>query len=376
MVDINLFKEDEEEQQEGQPESGGKEPTESDDVFGDDLGFDDALDDVGAGVEANNEFESDDLLDEEDTVPEFDDDEEFEDEETQDIDYDFGETKEKKTPVFLWILLVIVVLGAGFYLFLYPRMTQKVATPIPREQQNLQVPEQTTPADTAQHMASEQVQVAQDEQTEQPVQMQSQASTRTGSTARVSNASMVSVSTTVLGNLTRLDQFGAILITDDQFMVQYASETPSVAEAMGSRIKALLGVSEVKISPEDRNVKGNHIRYEGVISGTLPNKSFTVTNPVVKQYGNADQFIADIRTLLGQYKLNIQSVQKMSANSDGTPVQVKAEGARQDMMQFMDRIQSIQGNLQLDKLFLAPASLLDYQAEQLKIVLDFTVLRN
>ncbi len=382
MVDINLFKEDEEEQQEGQPESEGTENHESDDVFEDDLGFDDALDDVDdgdAGTESEEGFESDDLLeDDEDTIPEFEDDEEeFEDdEEAQDLDYDFGETKEKKTPVLLWIVLAIVVLGAGFYLFVYPKMTQKVATPIQREQQDLQVPEDVVPTDTTHSTPAEDMTPAQDAQSEQPVQQQTTPYTGAVSTARISNAGMVSVSTTVMSNLTRLNQFGAILITEDQFMVQYASETPGVADAMGSRIKALLDVTDVKVSPEDRNVKGNQVRYEGVISGTLPQKSQAVANPVVKQYGNADQFVTDIRGMLGQYKLNIQSVQKMSATSSGVPVQVKAEGSKQSMMQFMERVQSIQGNLQLEKLFLSPASLLDYQAEQLKVVLDFTVLRN
>lgn len=380
MVDINLFKEDEEEQQQdGQPEPEGTGTPESDDVFGDDLGFDDSLDDVDSdmdsGNNSENDFGGDDLLDEEDTVPEFEDDEEFDEEdEDQEMDYDFGEAKEKKAPVWLWILLVIVVLGAGFYLFIYPKMTQKIATPIPREDQATQVPDQTIPMDSSQTVANEQL--GQDQGTSTPSSMQTpkQIPSRTVSSARVSNAGMVSVSTTVLGNLTRLNQFGAILITDDQFMVQYASETPGVAEAMGSRIKALLDVKEVKISPEDRNMKGNQVRYEGVISGTLPRRTETVANPVIKQYGNADQFVSDIRGLLTQFKLSIQSVQKMSDTSEGVPVQVKAEGSQQSMMQFMERVQSIQGNLQLDKLFLSPASLLDYQAEKLKVVLDFTVL--
>ncbi len=379
MVDINLFKEDEEEEKEWQPDSEGQK-NESQDSFDDDLGFDDALDgDDDAGPELEEEpADEEDFLGEDEAIPEFEDDED--DIEAggldQELDYDYGEAKDKKAPVWLWIVLIVVVLGACFYLFIYPKMTPSISTDIPRQQDVSKtqktpgvIPDSTKADSAAATSMSQSQQLSTTEKTPS-------AQTRSAGAIKSNNAALISVSESIFNNLAQQNQFGAILISDNQFMIQYASETAGVAQAMGHRIKTLLGVSEIKISPEDRNVKGNRVRYEGVISGTLPDKSYRVSNPVVKQYANARSFEQDIRGMLAQYKLKIQSIQKLSATSDGEPVRVKAEGTRSNMLRFMSSLKTIQGNLHMEKLFLSPASHTDFEAENVKLVLDFVIANN
>ncbi len=375
MVDINLFKEDEE--KEWQPDSEGNE-NESQDTFDDDLGFDDTLDGDEDVEREEAPSDNEDFLGEDEAIPEFDDEEDDIEAEDldQELDYDYGEAKDKKAPVWLWIVLILVVLGAGFYLFVYPKMTPPISTDIPRQQEISQtkktpgIKPDSTKADSAAAATLSQIQ-QQTTTIKDP-----SAQTRPARFIQSNNAALISVSETIFNNLAQQNQFGAMLISENQFMIQYASETAGVAQAMGHRIKTLIGVSEIKISPEDRNVKGNRVRYEGVISGTLPDKTYRVSNPVVKQYANARSFEQDIRGMLSQYKLKIQSIQKLSATSEGEPVRIKAEGSRPNILGFMNSLKNIQGNLHMEKLFLSPASHTDFDAENVKLVLDFVVAKN
>lgn len=379
MVDINLFKEDEEEEKEWQPDSADDETNSgSDDAFDDDLGFDDALDsDIEPELETE-ESSDDDFLDNEEAVPEFEDEDVEEDEDLdEELDYDYGETKEKKAPVWLWIVLVFVVLGACFYLFILPKLTPSLSTDIPRQSE-------VATSDNKPVVKPDTTKVDSVNSSTIPGKIQSQSTTMAADQSKTisaiqtksNTAAVFSVSQTIFDNLAKQNQFGAVLISDDQFMIQYASETAGVANAMGHRVKALLGVTQIKISPEDRNVKGNRVRYEGVISGTLPNKSYSVSNPVVKQYANAGQFEKDVKAMLAQNQLKIQSIQKLSATSSGVPVRVKAEGIQVNMLKFMNSFKNIQGNILLEKLFLSPAGHTDFEAENVKVVLDFVVVNH
>ena len=134
MVDINLFKNDGEEgEEEKEWDSESSEGDDFENTMKDDLGFDDDL-------SGQDTFDEGGLLDEEEPLPDFD---EPEGEDQHGKDYEFGEVKEKKSSLWLWILMgvivvavvapIVVVAGSGTAVFwlIVPGTAPQLGSPNP-----------------------------------------------------------------------------------------------------------------------------------------------------------------------------------------------------------------------------------------------------
>jgi hypothetical protein len=356
MVDINLFKDDEEEKEwkptPGEGEELGGEPKE-------DLGLD-------GNVSESSLLDDEGLLGDEEPIPDFGEPEEKEKEE----DYEFGEVKEKKTPVWFWAFLGIVVVGVFLYLFVYlpqQNKTKRAASPEVRR-----------PALTdrlkQESQARGQITSAVDSGTaSQPSSIQR----RVGAAGVRSVDVFVEATKVIFANLTQEGQLGTIILDGDRFHVGYVSETPNVSQAMGHRIKTLLGASEFRVSPEDRHRTGGRVHYWGVVSGVLPQKSLGLVQTSTKTFATADSFIEGMKGLVQQHRLALQQTEKYSERSEKgirhVPVRLKIEGSKTQTLTFLDALKGFQGNYNLAKLTLAPVVISDFQANQVKLVLEFQI---
>lgn len=180
----------------------------------------------------------------------------------------------------------------------------------------------------------------------------------------------------IVENLCKNGQFSGVLLKNDQFYVEYASDVKGVSQAIGKQVQALLNVSEFKASPEERQRLAKGVRYFGVISGKfqpgLPNVTLGEPGP-----GTVDQFIEKLNALLAQNRISSKKVQKLPSYTDKgtlkTPVNLLAEGDRQNIMAFLEGLKFFSGNYQVSKVHLVPAEAEDFQANRMKIVFDFVV---
>ena len=365
MVDINLFKEEDEEEWKSPPDEGGEDV---EGVLGEDL-------DLGGeetGAESPS-FEDDKFLSDEDAIPDFEEPEERELEE----DYEYGDNRVRGAPVWLWAFLGVVVVAAAFYLFYYqPRQKAK------SQLQTVRV--MRSPADSlapgAQRPADQTVVTAEDSSTTLGDQ-------RTGGTAVTgemvstdvpnSTVRFVSAATAVFDNLSSQGQLGTIVFEGGKFHVGYVSSTPGVAQTMGQQVQRLIGASAVQVSPEDRHSTAGKIQYWGVVSGNLPAGRTAAPSTSATRFNSADSFVAGIRGLGTQNRMTFQQTEKFSIQSEGgrrkAPVRMKIEGAKTNAINFLNALKGFQGNYDLMKLTIAPVNISDYTASQVKLVLDFVV---
>jgi len=362
MVDINLFKEEEEEKRERAPTSKkGRE-------FEDDLGEDLELEKELSGSSLSDE----ELLSDE-ALPDFEEPEEKEEE-----DYEFGEAKEKKSSLFVWILLVIVVVSAALYLFvLQPKQIKpkQMTTPFPHEppvDEKLAQEQKQRTGEAVEKIGT--ITAPQDSSPSSRVaaMMDKEPFKILGSIETSVEASKI-----VLQDLTSRGQFGAVLISGNRFIVEYVSETPNVARPMGYKIQTLLGASSHKVSPEDRHRTSGRIYYYGVVSGDLPQKPSKGTVTPARQFATVDSFIEGVKSLTKQNRLITQEVQKLSESSGKgvrqVSVRMKIEGGKAQAVAFLDSLIGFQGNCSIAKLLLVPLDYSDFEASQVKLVLDFYV---
>ena len=367
MVDINLFKEDDEEKEDWETTSGEGEE------------LDDELKEEESGSEGDIQepvsLEEDLLDNDEEAIPDI---QELQDKE-QEEDYEFGVDREKKTPVWLWVFLGIVVVGVLAYLFVIQ----------PRQARMKQATQQSS---ERQLTAETRTQEIQENESGQGVVADSEVGSQVDSavstpsvdlTDRVTLMEVGSVSAfvdaagVVFENLTREGQLGTIVLEGNQFHVGYVSETPNVANAMGHRIRTLLGASSIQTSPEDRHRTGGRIRYWGVISGKLPQKTRGTNQTAVKPFATTESFLEGIQRLVRQHQLSIKQTEKFAERTEEgvrrIPVRLKIEGSKRQVISFLGSLKGYQGNYGLEKLTLAPVSISDFYASQVKIVLDFIV---
>ncbi len=350
MVDINLFKEDEDKEKEKkeEEESVPKEGEDIEDELGDDFLFDEES--------SKSESLDDELFDEE--IPDL---EEIE-ERGEAEDYDFGETKKKKTSVGVWIALAIVVIGTGIYMFvLQPREQKSVKKSAPKVIR--------PPLHGVVSAGKERPDSAVSSKKVKEI-MRSSNSGIPGSTPIFSNASI-----RVLKDLSESNQFGAIVLMKDRFFVEYVSETPNVSKSMGHRISTLLNATNRKVSPEERHRTGGKIYYWGVVSGKLPQSLGTSSAATPQRFASADDFIRAVKTVFVQNGLQVYGLQKLYENSEKREsyIRVQARGTKENTLKFLGRLNSFRGNFVLSKLTIAPVLISDFQAKRVKVVLDFIV---
>jgi acylphosphatase len=349
MVDINLFKNDGEEgKEEKEWDSESSEGDDFENAMKDDLGFDDDL-------SGQDTFDEGGLLDEEEPLPDFD---EPEGEDQHGKDYEFGEVKEKKSSLWLWILMGVIVVAVVLYVFfIQPKQiakSTKVVHPV-------KPPVMTSK--TAPPKAEDTT--AQDQEKTVPVAAQSGTVPVAGAVSTV--VAYVNASKAIFDDLATKAQFGAILLNGNQFLIEYVSETPGVAEQMGYRIKTLLGVSEYKVSPEDRHRTGGKISYWGIVSGQL---SLTETGQVgPKTFASTQSFIQSIDALAKRHGLAAIVTKPVDAK-----VTIKMEGSSSNIMQFLQSMKRLQGNYKLEKLFMNSLDYSDFQGSELKLILDFQIV--
>jgi len=353
MVDINLFKEDDEEKdREATPGEGEKLGGHREEELG-----------AGEDIWETSPLDDEDLFDEEEAVPDFEEPDEGEQEE----DYEFGDIKKKKTSPLLWLLLGVVLIAAALYLFvLQPRqigikrLTTRVTQKPSEEIQERGVDQGPALGDSSDVVRPGQV----------ATMVVTDPSKVMGSVANAVDAARG-----VFNDLTQHNQFGAVLLTGDRFFVEYVSETPGVAKAMGHRIQTLLGVSGFQVSPEERHRTAGRIHYWGVVSGELSKRSSGMARSSAQRFATTDSFIGGIKGLVSQHQLTNRGVQKLSEVSEkGTrqiSIRVRIEGDRTRALNFLESLKGFQGNYGLAKLLLVPSSYSDFRANQVKLVLDF-----
>jgi len=406
MVDINLFKDEGEDDKDWTPgpddESGLGDELNDDFGFDEDEGFEENLDEhLGFGTESESDSDSElepaaeleeevslddeDLLDDVEDVPDFEEPEE----DLLEEEYGVGQDKAKKTSPFIWVFLGIVVVGAAIYQFVIePRQRAKQAVVTEKPDVNKLIAqmrqEQGVPDTTQAAVVTEEadsvsqqvpVQVAtQEQQTEET----EAAPVQSGS---VETASLVSVylpqAGTVLDNLSKQGQLGTIILNANQFHIGYVSESPNASSAMEHRIKTLMEVSNVKSSPEERHTTNGRVRYWGVVTGRLQNKSASASAQN-KMHSSSDSFIQWVKTVAQGSRLSVKQTEKFArqtaAGKNLTPVRIKVEGNRTQIVQFLASLGKYQGNYTLGKMVIAPVTITDYEARQARIVLDFNLI--
>lgn len=115
-------------------------------------------------------------------------------------------------------------------------------------------------------------------------------------------------------------------------------------------------------------------RYFGLISGNLPAAK---AGAPTTQKVTADQFIQQLNALLNQQALGNRKIQKVSEYTFNgklqTPIRLRIEGNRKNAMAFLESLKSLQGNADMLKLLVVPLAITDLQANQVKMVIDFSV---
>ena len=372
MVDINLFKEGEEEMEwessgdmDDQPstddESAGipEDPSKNlDDDFGDD-DFDFDQEDFDEADSLDDDSFLDDHEDEDGLEP-LKDEDEFEEE-----DYDFGDSTEKKFSVWLILVLgLVVILAAVYFLWYQPKM-KKIKQPIvtsskavtPRTAQQ-PVQKDTSATQTAQGDTVK---------TETPPVVSQQISA-----ASASNNTKILVQPikTVVQNLSNTGQFGSVIVTGNRFFVEYVSDSPNVSEAMAHKIRTLLNVSDVKKSPEEKYTRGGKVRYSGVISGVIPGAPEMSKPTGNVHYSSKNDFINQMKQLAQQYGLVYKSAKTLDSEKD-LIVQMKVEGNQNKAIQFLDGLAGKSGNHAVSKVLMVPKEYSDFNASNVRVVIDF-----
>jgi|GEM_PF-976996 len=367
MVDINLFKDDENQDDwSNTPDGGSGDNLDAD--LGGDLNFDDDFNDGPTLDDAA-------LLGEEDAIPDF---EEPEDQIGEE-DYDFGEVKGKKTSPGIFVVLAIVIVGAVYVKFIMPAMQKKKVKPTARKRpvaaritqnaKNQGQQKTTTGADVSQTAQKSAGQAATKQGTATPGTVVVQS----GKTIPV----FIHAGRSIFNDLSSQGQLGTIVIDGNHFNIGYVSSTPNAAQTVGKRIQQLLGISTFKTSPEDRHRTAGKVNYWGVISGKFSDGSVSVFKSTGKQFASSAQFSEELNTLAKNHGVSVSQTQTFSQRTDGgkkyIPVHIKFHGSKTQLMNFMSALNTYQGNYGITKLTIAPVNISDFKAEQAKLLLEFWV---
>jgi hypothetical protein len=189
-------------------------------------------------------------------------------------------------------------------------------------------------------------------------------------------SSFVRASRTIVDEFTKHSQFAAFIMSGNAFHVGYVSETPNVAQAMSHKVMTLLQATGLKTSPEERHRTAGRIYYWGVVSGQLDGSASRIGSGS-QRFSTADGFVEGLRGMVQQHSLTTKEVQKLFEGAyDGkrqAQVRMKIEGSKTNAMEFLNGLQSFNGNYGVTKLIIAPVTISDFQANQVKLVLDFLV---
>jgi len=355
MVDINLFKDEGEDEWTLNPDEG--------EGNGDEL-----KDDLVFGDEISESTLDDEALfgDEEDSIPDLEESEEvFKGED----EYNYGEAREKKSSFLLWAVLFVALIGVGFVIFQFvlPRLrspeTKEASAPSRQEALKSVTGE---PGEMA--VSREDSSTGGEKLVEPGIKITDQPSML---------LPMIENSKKVFQALTQTGQFESVIISGNKFHVGYVSETPNVAESMGHKIKTLLNVSSVIVSPEDGHRTAGKMYYHGVVSGQLSYPATSVTPTSANRFNTIEAFERVIKGLVQRNSLSVKEIQNLSEKDENgrkeTEIRVKIQGGKERVLAFLDALKQVRGNFVLNELLIAPVMIVDFQANEIKLVLGFLV---
>jgi hypothetical protein len=339
MVDINLF----DESDTGKSKKWDDSDSGSNSLGSEDLDEDFAFDNKKATSKKEDPFQA------EDTVPDWG--------ENEDMGAIPAEPRKKKSSVGLLVVLGTLLIAATvFFLYIYPSMTK------PKKSPKTATTTKTGPAVKP---------------GETPVKPGSRLDSLRTAGRPGSIFTAVQAAQKVFLNLAEQGQLGVVIINAKQFMVQYVSETPGVANAMGQRIQTLLGVPKYASSPEDRHQTAGQTRYWGVISGQWLQP---LTDPAAigaVAFVNTDMLIARMKEEAQKKRLTYRDVQKFPTLREGglqkSSARMIIEGEKPKVVEFLGSLQTIEGRWGLSKLLIAPLKIEDFYARQAKLDIEFWV---
>jgi len=349
MVDINLFEDDEEQlgknEKTGEP-SGKKEGGLSgDSLKEDDFSFDE--DPVEASLD-----DPDDPLGEPGSRPK------FEDENASRPKSARGVGKSKKVSPLLSGVGVLAASAIIFMQFVLPLLKTKKTPKVQPVTMNRMVKRDTTTGISPNATGIGTVPTA----------------ARSIGATFSQTSKYVEVTKSILADLGRERQFVVLILKGDQFFVEYGSPARGTSETIGKKIQNLIGAAGFTASREEQKNAGERTMYFGVISGKLP---AVQPPPSSSQKVTPDQFIEQLKIQINKNGLSNTKIQKFSEYPRNlvlqTPVSLRAEGSRNNVTAFLETLNSLQGNHELQTLIVVPQELTDLQASQLRMVAEFAV---
>jgi hypothetical protein len=345
MVDINLFQEGEEEKEWDPTPQKDSEASES------------SLDDFKFEDESKTP-----ALDEKSILDEAFEPEAEPQEKPMEDGYDIGpDDQKKKTGVWTWVVLGVVVVSAVSYLYLFQPKKPEIPSNVVPVNLRPVVKRDTSIAARSDSTRSNLPAVVDSTRT---LAKPAMGGNRTAVFAVLTKA--------VVENLGQQRQFGTILLNDDRFSVEYVSDTPGVSDAMGYRIKTLTGASEITASPEERHRTAGAVHYWGVVSGSIPKSVPGAATGQPRQYASVELFIGALKSLIQENGLADRGVTR-SGEAGQTGVQAKVEGSRGAVLKFLESLKQSPGNYTIRKLVGVPVDIADFEATKIKLVLEFTV---
>jgi len=421
MVDINLFKDDDEEEKNegrGKKEKNEKEDSHKEEEslggnFDEELSFDDEeklggdfdenqdmdlnLDDeFGEELDEESEPDLDKDLDKElDDVSSLDDEDfdDFENEEeipdleepaadVEDKDYSFGEVKKKGPSPFLLVLLGIVVIVALGYVFVYkPKVDslKELQSNIPEkpnvqelmEQQRKDLAAQKKDTTGGAGVAAP----GSEKQTVKPGETTEKVRT---AAANIQPTELAKNTGSLVNYFSQNNCLGTIIIDikNKYFRAGYASLQPDVSDKMAEKIKTIFNTGKYEMSPEDGYRTNGERRYWGVISGELP-ATVISQSASPKNFNSAQSFEQWLKRTAQNNSLLFKESETFPANTESgetiIPVRVKVEGNSKNLITYLTVLLRNSGKYNVDKMIITPATINDFKGETIKFVIDLTL---
>jgi hypothetical protein len=348
MVEINLFDDEEpsgKREKASEPASKKEERQSGDSLKDDDFNFDDDLSEPGLG-----EFVPDNELAEEPSS-------------SRQKGSKTASPAKKTSPLFL-IIAAVVTLALVFLLYKLPG--GKSARKPVRSRRAVPTVVKAKPDSTG--LASSRIL--------QKADLSSAPKPGQPGAAAGRTAALIDATKAVVEALVREKQFVAMLLKDDAFFVEYASETRGASDAVGQKIQSILRADGFRASPEDRLKFNGSTRFCGVVSGVLPKRSPETALATAKVW-IPDQFKDQLNTWIAQAGLAGAKTQVFpeypATGQLVTPIRVSIAGPKANAFKLLDSVRGLRGNAELVKLLFVRQENTGLEAEQVKMVFDFMV---
>ncbi|MCK5146076.1 hypothetical protein KAR48_04930 [bacterium] len=371
MVDINLFKDEENEDQDMSPLPENNDENALDGL--DDFDFDEPLTDLDDSSLDEDSFDDDsDLLDEE-TLQNFDDEQDI----APETDYDYGDSSVKRTPIWVWGVLAFAVVAVFVWFFiLQPRINRPAE--IVSEQVVTDIADRTpvVPADTSNRVS----QVIKKDSIAASINKKSVPVTVPAHAEGLGHVAAYSaVAGKIVNNLTNTGQFAGLFLSGNKFFaVEYASGTKGVANSMAHRIRSVLGVESVKISPEEGHRTGGKTIYYAVISGIMPITNVGAQTGSAAPYKTISEIAGSVRKASSQAGYKTIAVEELSKRQVSGKLQVdyriKLTGGLNKLQALLKGIGGLGSNFYITKMNVAPANYKDFKASKIKVTFEYRLI--